>query len=309
MKKLNRMAAVLLALLLICNCAVIPAQAARVEDVTFTEVDEIVYAEGNVNIRSGPGTEHKIITTLRSGQAIRRTGVGSNGWSRVSYMGESAYMYTDLLSTGETGYTGTDRLLQQIAVANGLKEWDYTKESWKVVSDALKAAKKLEDSKDASKRMAAADTLEKALAALVSMDYTALEDVINRAKEQISTTETYDLVDRLRETMTKAEQLRFSGDQAQVDATAAVMAELLEKLTAMGEQNTVIQTVIQEVEVEVPPAGDYCNISSHRIWTVAFAVSAVLNVILVLLLTIVIQKRKYRNDDVPLVDYDIDDDI
>lgn len=309
MKKLNRMAAVLLALLLICNCAVTPALAARVEDVTFTEVDEIVYAEGNVNIRSGPGTEHKIITTLRSGQAIRRTGVGSNGWSRVSYMGESAYMYTDLLSTGETGYTGTDRLLQQIAVANGLKEWDYTKESWKAVSDALKAAKKLEDSKDASKRMAAADTLEKALAALVSMDYAALEDAINRAKEQISTTETYDLVDQLRETMTKAEQLRFSGDQAQVDATAAVMAELLEKLTAMGEQNTVIQTVIQEVEVEVPPAGDYCNISSHRIWTVAFAVSAVLNVILVLLLTIVIQKRKYRNDDVPLVDYDIDDDI
>lgn len=309
MKKLNRMAAVLLALLLICNCALIPALAAKVEDVTFTEVDEIVYAEGNVNIRSGPGTEHKIITTLRSGQAIRRTGVGSNGWSRVSYMGESAYMYTELLSTGETGYTGTDRLLQQIAVANGLKEWDYTKESWKAVSDALKAAKKLEDSKDASKRMAAADTLEKALAALVSMDYAALEDAINRAKEQISTTETYDLVDRLRETMTKAEQLRFSGDQAQVDATAAVLAELLEKLTAMGEQNTVIQTVIQEVEVEVPPTGDYCNISSHRFWTVAFAISAVLNVILVLLLTIVIQKRKYRNDDVPLVDYDIDDDI
>lgn len=309
MKNLKKMAAVLLAVLLVCNFAMIPANAAKVEDVVFTEVDEIVYADGNVNVRTGPGTEHQVIATLRSGQAIRRTGVGSNGWSRVSYMGESAYMYTELLTTGSAGNSGSDRLTQQIAVANGLKEWEYTKESWKTVSEALKAAKKLEDSKNAEKRKAAADTLEKALASLVSMNYTALEDVIARAKEQISTTEMYDLVDRLREAVTKAEQLRFSGDQAQVDATAGMIASLLEELTAMGEQNTVIETVIQEVEVEVPPTGDYCNISSHRIWYVAFAASAVLNVILVLLLTIVIRKRKYRADDVPLVDYDIDDDI
>ena len=42
---------------------------------------------------------------------------------------------------------------------------------------------------------------------------------------------------------------------------------------------------------------------------VAFWASAVLNVILVLLLTVVIQRRKYKADDVPLVDYDIDDDV
>lgn len=309
MKKLKKTAAVLLAVLLICNCVMIPARAAQVEDVVFTDVDEIVYAEGNVNIRTGPGTEHEVITTLRSGQAIRRTGVGDNGWSRVSYMGEPAYMYTKLLSTGDTGYSGTDRLLQQIAVANGLKEWEYTKESWKNVSDALKAAQKLEDSKDTSKRMAAADTLEKALAALVSMDYTALENVISRAREQISTTELYDLVNQLQEAVTKGEQLRFSGDQVQVDATCGLIAALLEELETLGGQNTVVQTVIQEVEVEVPPTGDYCNISPHRIWFVTFTVSAVLNVILVLLLTIAVRKRKYRADDVPLVDYDIDDDI
>ena len=41
----------------------------------------------------------------------------------------------------------------------------------------------------------------------------------------------------------------------------------------------------------------------------AFAVSGVLNVILVVMLAAALRKRKYKADDVPLVDYDIDDDI
>lgn len=311
MMKLKRAAAVLLAMLLICNCAMVPVQAAKAENVKFTEVDEIVYAKGGVNIRTGPGTEHKVIATLRDGEAIRRTGVGDNGWSRVSYMGQTAYMYTKLLTitSGSTVPSGGDRLEQQIAIANGLKEWEYTKDSWKAVQSALKAAKKLQSSKNTEKRKEASDTLEKALAALVSMNYAGLESAISKAKEQISSYEVYDLVDRLREAVTKAEQLRYSGDQVQVDATAGLIGALLEELAALREQNTVIETVIQEVEVEVPPTGDYCNISQHRIWFVAFAASGVLNVILVLLLTIAVRKRKYRTDDVPLVDYDIDDDI
>ena len=311
MKKLKRTAVLILAMLLMFNCVALPAMAAKVEDVTFTDVNEIVYAKGNVNIRTGPGTEHKVIATLGNGQAIRRTGVGSNGWSRVSYMGESAYMYTGLLTTSGTGttITGGDRLDQQMAIANGLKSWEYTKESWKGVEDALKAAKKVEDSKNTDKRKEAADALEKALASLVGMNYAGLEESITKAKEQISTTEVYDLVDQLREAVTKAEQLRYSGDQAQVDSTTGLIGSLLGELEALGGQSTVVQTVIQEVEVEVPPTGDYCNIPQHRVWFVAFAASAVLNAILVLLLTIAIRKRKYKADDVPLVDYDIDDDI
>lgn len=307
MRKLTRAAAVLFAMLLICNCVMVPAMAAKAEDVVFTDADEIVYADGNVNIRTGPGTEHSVIATLRSGEAIRRTGVGNNGWSRVTYKGQTAYMYTKLLTTSAA--TGDDRMTQQMAIANGLKEWEYTKDSWKGVADALKAAKKLENSKNTDKRKAAADALEKAMASLVSMNYSALEEVIAKAKEQISSHEAYDLVDRLREAVTKGEQLRFSGDQDQVDATAELIGAMVEQLAALREQNTVIETVIQEVEVEVPPAGDFCNIPQHRIWFVAFAVSGVLNVILVVMLAAALRKRKYKADDVPLVDYDIDDDI
>lgn len=312
MNKLKRAAAALIAMVLILGCIAVPASAAKVEDVTFTEVDEIVYVNSNVNIRSGPGTEHTVITTLRAGQAIRRTGIGSNGWSRVSYMGEDAYMYTKLLHTSDPGSDTTvsaDRLERQIAVANGLKEWEYTAESWKALAEALKAAEKVTSKTKEETRKAAADALEKAIAGLVSMNYADLEQVIEKAKSQISDNTTYALVDRLRDAVVKGEQLRFSGDQAQVDACAGQIGALLEELKTLREQGGEIQTIIQEVEVEVPPTGAYCNIPSHRIWPVACAVSVVLNVILVVVLVIVLQKRKYRADDVPLVDYDIDDDI
>ena len=312
MKKLNRAAAALMVMVLIFGCMTVPARADNVEDITFTTVDEIVYVDSNVNVRSGPGTEHTVITTLRAGQAIRRTGVGSNGWSRVSYMGQDAYMYTELLHTSNPGTSGsvsTDRLEQQIAVANGLKEWEYTAESWKALAEALKTAEGLTKKSKEAKRTATADALEKAIAALVSMNYADLEQAIEKAKTQIAGNTTYDLVDRLCDAIAEAEKLRFSGDQAKVDACAGKIGTLLEELKTLREQGGEVQTVIQEVEVEVPPTDDYCNIPGHRIWPVACAVSVVLNVILVVFLTILIQKRKYRNDDVPLVDYDIDDDI
>ena len=178
--------------------------------------------------------------------------MGNNGWSRVTYKGQTAYMYTKLLTTSAA--TGDDRMTQQMAIANGLKEWEYTKDSWKGVADALKAAKKLENSKNTDKRKAAADALEKAMASLVSMNYSALEEVIAKAKEQISSHEAYDMVDRLREAVTKGEQLRFSGDQDQVDATAELIGAMVEELAALREQNTDVLgwIVIPNTKVSYP---------------------------------------------------------
>ena len=51
--------------------------------VTFTDVDETVYAISSVNIRFGPSTDYEKVGSLSYGQSIRRTGIGSNGWSRV----------------------------------------------------------------------------------------------------------------------------------------------------------------------------------------------------------------------------------
>ncbi|MGM9974784.1 MAG: phosphodiester glycosidase family protein [Clostridiaceae bacterium] len=60
-------------------------------EVTFTEVDETVYATGDLNIRKGPSTDFDKIGALKLNQSVKRTGIGSNGWSRIEYKNEIAY--------------------------------------------------------------------------------------------------------------------------------------------------------------------------------------------------------------------------
>ena len=70
-----------------------------IPEIIFNDVDEIVYAISSVNIRSGPGTDYEIVGSLAYGQSIRRTGIGSNGWSQVDLSGEDAYISSSYLST------------------------------------------------------------------------------------------------------------------------------------------------------------------------------------------------------------------
>lgn len=65
----------------------------------YTEVNETVWATDGVNIRKGPGTEYGVIAGLAKGASVTRTGIGSNGWSRVSYGSATAYIKSDYLTT------------------------------------------------------------------------------------------------------------------------------------------------------------------------------------------------------------------
>lgn len=324
----KKTAAVLLAALMTVNTAVFTAFAAGTEEgentstvqsrsVTFKEVDEIVYTVDAVNVRTGPGLEYDVITTLKYGSAIRRTGIGDNGWSRVSYMGQDAYMYSPLLTT--TDPTGgnqntnteadTSRLLRQIAIANGLKEENFTAASWANLRSALEHAENMRRSGTQAQVDEAAASLETAIAGLVTVDYSALDQAIANASQLVGEIELYGLTKRLNDALALAEELHKGGEQADVDAAAAEIAAILAQLEDYKDKPDTPEVIIQEVEVEVPPSGDYCNMGSHRIWPVAFAVSLVLNAILVILLVLVTKKKNYKAEDVPLVDYDIDDDI
>lgn len=66
---------------------------------TFAEVNETVYAEGNINVRESYTTISKIVGTLKKGEEITRIGKGSNGWSKVTYKGTTAYISSSLLTT------------------------------------------------------------------------------------------------------------------------------------------------------------------------------------------------------------------
>lgn len=68
--------------------------------VVFSEVNETVYATtSQVNVRSGPGTDAEKVGMLNWNEELVRTGVGENGWSRVTYQGGTAYVYSEYLST------------------------------------------------------------------------------------------------------------------------------------------------------------------------------------------------------------------
>lgn len=73
----------------------------------FTDVDETVYITENlVNLRTGCGTEYSILTQLKAGDSVKRTGY-SEGWSRVVYKDKTCYVMSDFVSredpTGEEG--------------------------------------------------------------------------------------------------------------------------------------------------------------------------------------------------------------
>ena len=66
---------------------------------SFSSVNQTVYATSSVNVRASYTTSSRKIGSLSAGDSITRTGIGSNGWSRVTYNGQTAYINTSYLTT------------------------------------------------------------------------------------------------------------------------------------------------------------------------------------------------------------------
>ena len=201
----------------------------------------------------------------------------------------------------------------QVAIVNGLNEYDYTGESWDVLSKAFDEGMDLirngaPDQKTANE---AAKVLEAAIGSLVRMDYSQLEKALSAVYSCIGENEQfYDIWSKIDEAEKKARPLLISGDQAAVDAAAKELNDLLEELEAYyAGTEAESGVVIKEVEVKVPPSEDYCNISMHGVWPVLFAVSVVLNIALAGMMAYMFMKKRNTVDDIPLVNYDIDDDF
>lgn len=68
------------------------------DELIYTDTNDSVTAKDEVNLREGAGTKYNIIAVLKSGEFVTRTGVGANGWSRLSYNGKTVYAITSYLS-------------------------------------------------------------------------------------------------------------------------------------------------------------------------------------------------------------------
>jgi len=66
---------------------------------TFKSVNDTVYAKKSINVRSSWSTSSSKVGGLSKDQEVTRTGIGDNGWSRISYNGKTAYVSTSLITT------------------------------------------------------------------------------------------------------------------------------------------------------------------------------------------------------------------
>ena len=200
-------------------------------------------------------------------------------------------------------------LERQITVAIALDEHGYTAASWDILEKALDNAIMLLDNAESQQEITdTADELQKAVSALVPMDYSKLEKSLGLLYGKIDeNSEVQDVWVRVSAAVEKSKGLLLSGDQALVDSAVAELEALLEEIENIpaGEP----ETIIKEVEVQVPPSDDFCNIPGHKIWPVLFFISLAINAALAVLIGYVFSKMKNSEDNIPLVGYDIDDDI
>lgn len=200
----------------------------------------------------------------------------------------------------------------QIGIANGLNSYDYTAESWEDLEQALeKGNKRLAGIYNQGKLDSAAQDIEKAISKLVKMDYSPLTDALDAVDAKISENpQLHDAWYELDNAVEEAKQLLISGDQQAVNQAAQELTSLLQKVQEIPVSTTGdTNVVIREVEVEVLPTNDFCNIPSHHIWPVLFIISLVMNILLVATLLRVVKKKQKTTDYAPLVQYDIDDDM
>ncbi|MBQ4563967.1 MAG: polysaccharide deacetylase family protein [Lachnospiraceae bacterium] len=67
---------------------------------SYEDRNETVYTTDNLNIRKGPTTDAEIVTVLKKGSSIKRTGYHAD-WSRLEYEGQVVYAASAYLTTEE----------------------------------------------------------------------------------------------------------------------------------------------------------------------------------------------------------------
>lgn len=70
------------------------------DDGIYSAVDETVTAKSSTNLRNNATTNGStVIYTLKNGETVKRIGIGSNGWSKLLYNGQTVYAISSYLTT------------------------------------------------------------------------------------------------------------------------------------------------------------------------------------------------------------------
>lgn len=105
---------------------------ATVAEPNFTTVNQTVYAKSETNVRASYSTSSQSYGMLAVGDSVTRIGIGDNGWSKVTYNGKTAYIYSNnLTTTKQEEAKSTDKALKSLKITEGTLEPEFNPETTK----------------------------------------------------------------------------------------------------------------------------------------------------------------------------------
>ena len=81
-----------------CTAHLTGSRTGKDQSPVYQEAVETLYVSEEVNVRYGPDTDYDSLGLLSKGTAVERLALGSDGWSRISFNGQQAYVCTAYLS-------------------------------------------------------------------------------------------------------------------------------------------------------------------------------------------------------------------
>ncbi len=200
-------------------------------------------------------------------------------------------------------------LNKEIGIAQGLNSSEYTVDSWAKVKTALSAAISARKASKQADVDAAAKTLKEAIAGLVKIDGTQLQKLIDSVNSFLSEDTLAQARNALDKALADAAAALKSGKQDEINVAYNNLAAALEAYKNALDELSKTEIVEVEKPVEVDPDGPFCNIWLHKLWLVLLIISLCANVVfIVLTVRYFIRRKKQLTDDMPLVDYNINED-
>src|SRR5574344_1329922 len=114
------------------NITVTNSENNTTSEAKYSNVNQKVYARVDTNVRESDSTSSKSLGMLQAGNEVTRIGVGDNGWSKVTYNGKTAYIYSNnLVTTKPEDTKSMDKALKSLKVAEGTLEPEFSPDTTK----------------------------------------------------------------------------------------------------------------------------------------------------------------------------------
>ena len=276
-----------------------------------------------------------LVNYIAQAEALNSAEFTANSWNNLTYAlnvakgclesksqdevdraaNELIYAIRALVRIGGDESVDYSELNRVIAEAEALNPKDYTKKSWQTVNDALYNALQARTSNDQNFVDFVTKELKAALELLVKVDYSPLIEALKKV-EELNTNYggLEDLFSQLNVLLAEAELLLDGGEQEDINRCAAEIIEVLTKITNQ------LAMLSEKDDVQIPEGPSDPEASDKdkkpaaekddgNIWLILFLISLALNIIgIVVVIVFTILKNKKLGDDVPLVNYNIEDD-